>query len=111
MPSPRQLSRQLRLETDPDLRRRRWVVGLSDVGVLAGAGGRDRAREQPLLPLAMAGKVAYDAYVTVKLAGEEWQETERTCAYCQAATLASLASLALVLPEAARAARSLLGRG
>lgn len=33
-PTPAALSRQLRLETDPDLRRRRWVFGLSLLGTL-----------------------------------------------------------------------------
>ena len=33
MPSPSQLSRDLRLRSDPDLRRRRWLVGLSLFGV------------------------------------------------------------------------------
>lgn len=33
MPTPRQLSRELRLGSSPDLRRRRWLVGLSLLGV------------------------------------------------------------------------------
>lgn len=36
MTSPRDLSRDLRLATSPDLRRRRWLVGLSMVGVTLG---------------------------------------------------------------------------
>ncbi|MBP0443827.1 vitamin K epoxide reductase family protein [Roseomonas sp. SSH11] len=36
MPSPSQLSRDLRLRSDPDLRRRRWLVGLSLFGVAIG---------------------------------------------------------------------------
>ena len=36
MPTPRELSRDLRLHTDPDLRRRRWLVGLSVFGVAIG---------------------------------------------------------------------------
>lgn len=36
MTSPRELSRDLRLRTTPDLRRRRWVVGLSLLGVAMG---------------------------------------------------------------------------
>lgn len=34
-PPPRVLSRELRLGTGPDLRRRRWVLGLSLLGTLA----------------------------------------------------------------------------
>ena len=33
---PRVLSRELRHQTGPDLRRRRWVLGLSLLGTLAG---------------------------------------------------------------------------
>ncbi len=78
---------------------------------LAGAGGPDRPRNAPWLPIAMAAKTLYDAATTVKLAREEWQENRAFCAYCQTATLASFASVALALPEAVRATRHLLGRG
>lgn len=166
-PSPRQLSRQLRTENDPRLRRRRWIVGLSYLGatmgqivglyqvgvlrrlpdppvdvfdssgvdasdyayrrmqtpdglmmvatyavtaLLAGAGGRDRARTDPWLPIALAAKALYDAGVTVKLGREEWADNRALCAYCQTATAASFASAALSLPEAVEALRG-LGRG
>ncbi len=165
---PEQLSHELREATSPDLRRRRWVIGLSLFGAamgqivalyqtglvkrlpdppvgpfdservdasnyaykrlqtpdafmmigtyaltggLAAAGGKDRASEQPWLPVAMAVKVASDVATNLRLAREEWAENKALCAYCQAASLASLASLALVLPEAARAAGRLLDGG
>lgn len=161
----RRLSQELRDESEPDLRRRRWIVGLSLVGAAAAkavglyqvgivrhlpdpplrvfdsdrvdassyayrrlrtpdaflmlltyaatawsaaAGGKDRARETPLLPLVMAAKTLYDVATTVKLAREEWKDNRALCAYCQAATLASLASATLAIPEASRAARRLL---
>lgn len=78
---------------------------------LAAAGGERRAEEQPLLPLAMAAKVGYDVFTNLSLAREEWGDNHRLCQYCQLASVASIASLALVLPEAARAARRLLGGG
>ena len=78
---------------------------------LAGAGGPDRPRNAPWLPIAMAAKTLYDAATTVKLAREEWQDNRAFCAYCQTATLASFASVAFALPEAVRATRRLLGRG
>jgi len=138
---PRRLSRELRETTSPELRRRRWMVGLSLVGAaigqivtlyqvgilkrlqtpdaalmvvtygitaaLAAAGGRDRAEEQPILPVAMAAKMAMDVGTNLKLAQEEWAENKALCAYCQTATLISLASLALSLPEAIRVLRRL----
>jgi uncharacterized membrane protein len=164
MPTPRQLSRDLRLGESPDLTRRRWIVGLSLLGTAAGqlvglfqtgivprlpdppsdlfdssrvdasdyaysrlqtpdafvmiatyavtaglaaAGGKDRAREQPWLPIATLAKTLYDSYVTLNLAREEWRDNRALCAYCQAATLASLASAALAVPEAVKAVRNL----
>ncbi len=125
---PERLSHELREETSPDLRRRRWVIGLSMVGTaaaqlvalyqtgilkrlpdppvgpfdservdassyaykrlqtpdgflmlgsyavtgaLAAAGGKDRATEQPWLPIAAAAKTLYDAATTVRLGREE----------------------------------------
>ena len=166
---PTRLSQYLRRGDDPELRRRRWVIGLSVLGTtagqlvalyqtgiirhlpdppsgglfdsdrvdaseyayrrfsspdaplmiitygvtawLAGAGGPDRPRNAPWLPMAMAAKTLYDAATTVKLAREEWQEHRAFCAYCQTATLASYASVAFALPEAVRATRHLLGHG
>ena len=168
LPSPSQLSRELRLGTSPDLTRRRQVVGLSMIGVaagvvvslyqtgvirhlpdppsgglfdsdrvdasdyaykraqtpdglamlvtygvtalLAGAGGKDRARDLPWLPLALAAKVTSDVVTNWTLAREEWVENKALCVYCQAANVASVLSLPLVVPEARRALRRLLGR-
>jgi uncharacterized membrane protein len=167
MSTPTELSRDLRRCTDPDLRRRRWLVGLSLFGVaigqivtlyqtgilrrlpdppvgpfdservnasdyaykrlqlpdavlmvatyavtaaLAAAGGRNRAEEQPLLPVALAAKTLFDVGTNLKLAQEEWADNKAFCAYCQTASLVSIASLALALPEASRGLRNLLGR-
>lgn len=77
---------------------------------LAGAGGEDRPRHRPLLPLLLGAKVASDVATNLKLASEEWSDNRALCAYCQTASVASLVSLALVLPEALRAWRSLRRR-
>jgi uncharacterized membrane protein len=76
---------------------------------LAGAGGKDRARSHPLLPIATALKTLADSALAVKLAREEWGDNRALCAYCQVATACSLASAVLALPEAAEAVRNLLG--
>jgi len=70
---------------------------------LAAAGGKDRAREQPLLPLAMGAKLLYDVLTTVRLGREEWQENKAFCIYCQTATVATLASALLAIPEVRQA--------
>jgi uncharacterized membrane protein len=84
------------------------VASYAVTAILAGAGGRDRAREQPLVPIALAAKTLYDTGTALKLAQEEWDENQALCGYCQAATLASIASVALALPEAVRAVDALL---
>ena len=84
------------------------LLSLAATTYLAAAGGRDRARDAPLLPLAAAAKAAYDTALAAKLAREEWAENRALCAYCQAATLFSTAALALAAPEAARAAFRLI---
>lgn len=85
------------------------VATYAVTAMLAGAGGRDRARPYPVLPLALAGKTAYDSAVCLKLAREEWRENRAFCSFCQTATIVSLVSLGLAVPEAVRAA-GLLGR-
>ena len=166
--TPRQLSHELRNDVTPDLTRRRWILGLSLIGVAAGklvslfqmgilrslpdpplrvfdspkvdssdyayrrlnmpdaplmivtygltaclaaAGGKNRAEQNPALPIALAGKALLDTATNLKLAREEWQENRKLCSYCQTATLVSLASVVLALPEAVRAVRALNGSG
>jgi hypothetical protein len=86
------------------------LVTYGVTALLAGAGGEDRARTLPWLPLALAAKVASDVATNVKLAKEEWDENGAFCAYCQAANLASLASVPFVIPEARKALRHLFNR-
>lgn len=74
---------------------------------LVAAGGRDRARDNPALPLAAAGKAIYDLVTCLRLAREEWADNKALCSWCQVATVITGATVALTLPEAGRAARTL----
>lgn len=161
---PEQLSRELRLETSNDLKRRRIGIGLSFAGAAIGAivgayqtgilrrlpdiapgklfdaekvdasnyayenlqmpdgpqmlvnygvtaslmaaGGKDRAREAPALPIAAAAKTIFDLGLCVALGIKEWRQNKALCSWCQLATLISAATVALSLPEAIKAARS-----
>ena len=76
---------------------------------LASAGGKNRAQENPLLPIAMGAKILIDALVSTELAREEWSENKAFCEYCQVATLCSFASLALAMPEVTTAVQTLMG--
>lgn len=86
------------------------IVTYGLTALLAGAGGPNRPRRQPWLPIAAAAKALFDAATTVKLGREEWKENKAFCAYCQAATVASFATVAATLPEGIRAVRRLAGR-
>ncbi len=77
---------------------------------LAAAGGLDRARRNPLLPIAMGVKLVLDGVTNVELAREEWSENKAFCEYCQVATVCSIASIVLAVPEVMTAFRTLLGR-
>jgi Vitamin K epoxide reductase family len=164
---PKQLSEELRQGKNPDMSRRRAIIGLSMLGGsmgqivtlyqtgvvshlpslpvplfdadrvdaanyaysrfnspdgpimmlnyaltawVASAGGLDRARRNPLLPIAMGIKILIDSGVSLELAREEWSENKAFCDYCQVATVCSVASLVLAIPEVLTAIRTLLGR-
>jgi uncharacterized membrane protein len=159
----RNLSRELRLETSPGLRRRRGIVSLSllasasmglialyQTGVirhlpepalpmmnadkvdasaeayrrlvvpdailglgsyaatmgLAAMGGKDRAREMPLIPLALAAKVAFDVANAAKLSVDQWTKHRAFCFWCLLAAAATFAMAPLVVPEAMEARRA-----
>ncbi|MFB9990803.1 vitamin K epoxide reductase family protein [Deinococcus oregonensis] len=86
------------------------IVSYGVTAWLAGAGGKDRATDMPLLPIAMGLKVLGDAAFAAELGREEWQENKALCAYCQVATVASLVSIPLAFPETRRALSTLLSR-
>lgn len=69
------------------------------------AGGKERARQNPALPIIAAAKAAADLAVCAVLAVQEWRENRKLCSWCQVATLISAATFATTLPEAARALR------
>ena len=78
--------------------------------VLIGAGGADRARRQPALPLLAAAKAGFDFVNCLRLAREEWQSNKALCSWCQVATAISGATFAATLPEAVAAASGSDGR-
>ncbi|MDP9444041.1 MAG: vitamin K epoxide reductase family protein [Actinomycetota bacterium] len=82
------------------------ALGIASYAVtlaLAGMGDAERAREHPMWPLAMAGKVGLDAVGAVFLTLEQVTKHKRICTYCTAASAATLAMVPLVVPEARRA--------
>ena len=78
---------------------------------LAGMGTRNRAREQPWIPLALAAKVLLDAAGGVYLGLEQATKHRRFCSWCVAAAAASAAMVLQVLPEARLALGHVTRRG
>ncbi len=88
------------------------LMMLTNYGVtacLAGAGGQNRAADNPMLPIAMGVKALVDTATALKLTQEEWAENKKLCFYCQVATVSSLASLALAIPEVVAVVQHLRG--
>lgn len=69
------------------------------------SGGKDRARQNPALPVVAAGKAAFDLALCSVLAVKEWRENGKLCSWCQTATAISAVTLAITLPEAVKALR------
>ena len=78
---------------------------------LAAAGGQDRARQLPWLPVALLGKTLIDLVTNVQLGREEWQTNKKLCFYCQTSTLAATIAAGLAVPEAIKALKTLLKKG
>jgi uncharacterized membrane protein len=85
------------------------LMGYGMTAWLASMGGKNRARNTPIIPILMGLKILGDTALALELGREEWKENQALCAYCQVATIASLASLVLALPEVVEAAQHLLG--
>jgi uncharacterized membrane protein len=78
---------------------------------LAAYGGADRAREQPWVPLAAAGKAAVDAVASAWYFYQMPAREKAWCGYCIVGALANAAVFALSVPEAVRASRVLRDSG
>jgi hypothetical protein len=86
------------------------IVGLGSYAVtmgLAAMGGRERARDPPWIPLALAAKVAFDAYQAGKLTVNQATKRKAFCFWCLLSTAATFATVPLVVPEVRIALRHL----
>jgi uncharacterized membrane protein len=89
------------------------TLGMVSAGVtllLAGMGDRDRARDTPLVPLALAAKAGVDAAGALYLLAEQVTKHRKICSWCTVAAVAQLAALPLALPEARTALQRLRRR-
>jgi uncharacterized membrane protein len=83
------------------------MVSYAATLMLAAAGGKNRARTAPWLPLALAGKAAVDATQAARLTRDQWVDHRAFCSWCLLAAGATFAALPATLPEAREALRHL----
>ena len=79
------------------------VLGLGSYAVtlgLAAIGGRDRATEQPWMPLALAAKTLFDAALVGKFTVDQWTKYHTFCSWCLLSGGATFATVPLALMEA-----------
>jgi hypothetical protein len=89
------------------------TLGIISGGVtlaLAGMGGGERARQQPLIPLAMFAKTLLDATSGAYLTAEQLTKHKKVCSFCAVSALALVASVPAAWPEARDALRALRKR-
>lgn len=89
------------------------ALGIASAGVtlaLAGMGGENRARSQPLLPLALFTKVLVDAVGGLYLTAEQLTRHRKLCSWCTVSTAALVACVPAAWTEARDAVRSLRRR-
>lgn len=86
------------------------ILGLGSYAAtmgLAAMGGKNRARTQPWIPLALAGKAGVDAVQAAKLTYDQWAKHKAFCMWCLIAAAATFAIVPLVIGEAIEAASTL----
>jgi hypothetical protein len=79
------------------------ILGLGSYAAtmgLAAMGGSDRAREKPLIPLALAVKVAFDVANAAKLSVDQWRRHRAFCFWCLLAGAASMKKARGAMPRA-----------
>jgi uncharacterized membrane protein len=76
---------------------------------LAAMAGKDRARTQPWIPLALAAKVAFDTSQGIRLTVDQATKQRAFCFWCLLSAASTFATVPLVIPETRAALRQLMG--
>ena len=85
------------------------ILGLGSYAMtmgLATMGGANRIETMPWIPIALAGKVAFDVLNAAKLSLDQWTKHRAFCFWCLIAAAATFATAPLVVPEALAAMRA-----
>jgi uncharacterized membrane protein len=85
------------------------VLGLGSYAatmVLASMGGKDRARDEPWLPILLAAKLAFDAAQAGRLSIHQWTRHRAFCIWCLIAAGATFLSVPFAVAETRAALES-----
>lgn len=88
------------------------ILGLGNYVMTAGLaamGGKDRAKKQSWLPLALAIKVGFDTSQAIRLFFDQKNKYGSFCFWCLLAAGTTMATIPLVIPETIAALRHILG--
>ena len=85
------------------------LTGLAANVPLAAWGGSERSKDQPLVPLAAAGKAAVEAAAAAWYFYQMPTKLKAWCAYCIAGAVVYFSIFALTLPEAKKAINEIRG--
>jgi len=86
------------------------VINFALTAWLARAGGKKRAKNQPILPIAMGVKTVADAAVAMEVARKDWDHNKQVGTYPQIAAIVALSAAAVAVPEMVKGIRQLLAR-
>jgi uncharacterized membrane protein len=81
------------------------MVSYAATLALSAAGGADRERTAPWLPVALLGKTLMDAGQAARLSWKQWADHRAFCSWCLLAAAATFATVPLAAPEARTAWR------
>src|SRR5207244_13433661 len=79
------------------------VLGLGSYAAtmsLAAIGGKNRAKEMPWIPIALAAKIAFDVANAAQLSLDQWTKHRAFCFWCLLAATATFAMAPLAWREA-----------
>jgi uncharacterized membrane protein len=76
------------------------VASYATTLVLAGMGGKQRARTTPWVPAALAAKVGFDVAQSIRMIVVQWIKFRSLCGWCLLSATASFLSAAFVASEA-----------
>ncbi len=83
------------------------LLSYSATIVLASMSGKDRAEQQPYLPLVLLAKTLVDTAGAGKLTIDQWTKHRAFCSWCLLAAAATFAAVPPAIPEARAAYRRL----